>query len=90
MITSGQTTAMAIAFSATKDVPPLPGFPNSSRVAVTLADSGFHSAIVPSQTGIESVGAKVFVTIVIGNRSVWTMAGGGRGGHRTQRPFTAT
>ena len=41
---------------------------------MTVADSGFHSASVPSQTGIVSVGANVLVTIVTGNITVWTMA----------------
>ena len=31
---------------------PQVGLPNSSRVAATVEDSGFHSAIVPSQPGI--------------------------------------
>ena len=41
---------------------------------MTVAESGFHSASVPSQGGIVSVGAKVLVTIVTGNITVWTMA----------------
>lgn len=38
--------------------PANPGFMNHSRDAVTAADIGFHSAAVPSQTGMVGGSAK--------------------------------
>src|SRR5690606_10991963 len=42
----GQAMARSVAFSAARDVDVvLPGLPKSSRVSVTVAESGFHSAM---------------------------------------------
>lgn len=54
MISSGHATASSSACSAGHEPGGQSGLPNSSRVAVTVADSGFHAAIVPSQPGISS------------------------------------
>jgi hypothetical protein len=51
-ITIGHTIAIINEFSVTHASPPSPGFPNNSLVAVTVADMGFHSAMVPSHPGI--------------------------------------
>src|SRR5262245_42224286 len=47
--TSGHTTAISVACCSTQLPLSHVGFPNSSRDAETVADNGFHSAIVPSQ-----------------------------------------
>jgi AcrR family transcriptional regulator len=49
---AGQTIAISNAFSKTQELPCQPGFKKSVRVAVAVAESGFHWAIVPNQDGI--------------------------------------
>jgi len=69
MIRTGQPTASSMVFSVAQEFPPTPGFSNSSRVAVTVAERGFQLAIAPSQPGISSGEAKVLASIVSGNSS---------------------
>ena len=52
MITSGQTVASSTALSARMPLVTPVGLPNSSRAAVAVAETGFHSAIGRSQAGI--------------------------------------
>ena len=59
MSTSGQTIAISKPWVAIQDWPPQPGFPNSSRVAETVADNGFHSVITPSTAGMVAGAANV-------------------------------
>jgi hypothetical protein len=66
-------TAINVAFSATQEPDPIPGLPNRSRVAVTVADSGFHSAIVPSQPGMVPGEMKALDRKPIGNSRVCAM-----------------
>src|SRR5690606_788199 len=63
---TGQATASAVAWSVTNPPVPCEGLPNSSRVAVIVADSGFHSATVPSQPGISEGSMKALDSIVTG------------------------
>ncbi len=57
---SGHKTAISSECWAIQVPPPHPGLPNSSRVAATVADNGFHSEIAPSQPGIVSGATRVF------------------------------
>jgi hypothetical protein len=50
-ISIGHKVAMSGALRAIQVSPLHPGLPNSSRVAATVADNGFHSEIAPSQPG---------------------------------------
>ena len=54
--------------------PPHPGLPNSSRVAATVADSGFHSEIAPSHPGIVSGATKVLERKRTGHTRICTAA----------------
>lgn len=54
MITRGQTEAASTAFSVSQPPVAPVGFPKSSRVAVAVAETGFHAAIAPSHPGIVS------------------------------------
>ena len=71
---SGQTTASSMACWSAQETPPRPGLPNSSRVAVTVADSGFHSATTPSQPGMVAVGAMALLRKPIGQTRTCTAA----------------
>jgi len=70
-INTGHATASSRAFCAGQEVPTSSGtlLPNSSRVAATVADSGFHSATVPSHGGISDGETNVLEIIVSGKSS---------------------
>ena len=67
MITIGQTTAINTEWDAIQELPvSAPTLPKSSRAAPTVEESGFHSAMKPSQPGMSSGATNALVTIVKG------------------------
>src|SRR5689334_8017726 len=66
MSNTGHATAMSVACSAIQEPPPQLGFPNRSRAAATVDESGFHSAIVPSHRGMVPGATKVLDRKVTG------------------------
>src|SRR5690606_15924527 len=65
-----------------------PVLPNSSRVAATTAETGFHSAKTFSTVGRFSIGTKVLARKVSGNITM-KLALLNTSGERTSRPTTA-
>src|SRR6476469_528121 len=72
MSSTGQATAMGVACSVSQEPPPQLGLPKRCRVAATVEDSGFHSAIVPSQPGMVPGATKVLDRKVTGQTRICT------------------
>src|SRR5690625_2550373 len=69
VMASGQDTAMTSGWSATHEVAGAAGLPNSSRVAITVAESGVHAAGAASHPGMREVGTTVSATMASGKTS---------------------
>ena len=67
MITSGETTAISRAFCSIQLSPSGSGLPKRSLIAFAVAKTGFHIAIVPSQSGMSEGGVKTDDTMPNGN-----------------------
>jgi drug/metabolite transporter (DMT)-like permease len=63
---NGQTTDISSAFCSIQVSPTAGGLPNNSRAAVTVEDTGFHNAMVPSQAGISDGATKTLEIIANG------------------------
>src|SRR4051794_40284026 len=74
VISAGHRTARSREWCAAQEPPPQPGFPNSSREADTVADSGFHSATVPSQPGMVDGAANTLDRNPTGHTRICTAA----------------
>ncbi len=71
-MTTGHTIAISSELSATQPPVSTPGLPNRSRVALIVAEIGFHVAIAPSQPGISSMAMNALDSIVTGYSSPYS------------------
>ena len=64
--------AISSAFSEIQELDCQPGLPKSSRVAVVVAESGFHKAMVPNQDGMVAGSTKTLERKLTGHTKICT------------------